>query len=205
MTEAPTWDRPADRLRQSAEDAYARIRGNTVLGPDAQQALVAEAYLNTQRQMTALQDQSGQATAATIDQLKRTLFGVDDIHGDAATIAIAFRDAADRVARADNPAVDLPHLLEQAELAGDETMAQAVFNAAATNYINQFTDIVDAFLSTRPAKRQAYDTLMQAERTQISDMWEFVLPKPPELNNLTDTQISLAAQRADEIRRSVRI
>src|SRR5664279_3644207 len=96
-----TWNRPADKLRDAAESAYARIRGARALSDYAKRAMVASVYLKLKEDMDAAQSKAGIATAADLALLKRKLYGVDDLirgasNAEQATLQISFRDAQSR-------------------------------------------------------------------------------------------------------------
>ena len=154
------WDRPADQLRAAAAAAYDRIRTN-VLDPNSQQILIAGIYSKLVADMTALQQATGTTTAADLATLKRRVYGIDAVLGSASPVnatsaLVAFRDAQDRVntalANSGDTSATLNSILDQAENSGDETLAQAAFNAAASGGMYPDPDVIDRFLSSRPDK-----------------------------------------------------
>ena len=204
------YNRPADKLRQQAAVAYDRIRSSS-LSPDAQRILIAGVYSKLVDDMSALQQSTGTASAADVASLKRQVFGIDDVLGssspvNATSALVAFRDAQDRVSTALMSSGDtsrtLNEILDQADMSGDETLAQAAFNAAATGGLYPDQELIDRFLTTRPAKARAYESLGAAQRPKnAAELFQWVTPTPPELQSLPlGTSVASLAAQAPVIR-----
>lgn len=197
------WNRPADRLREQYQAEIDGIRNRTALSLDAVRALMASTYVDYLGRMADLQRQAGVASAADIAAIKRRLFGIDAYLGnvtgaDRASAELSFRDAQDRARKIGGEA-EAVRALEEAEVIGDELLAQAVFNAAAAGGIFGNEDVITRFLQARPAKAAAWNEL-QAQSTPRGGaaLFEFVLDAPSELGGLTETQIrTLAASAGD--------
>lgn len=198
----PTWDRPADTLRDELEVQFDRVRNNAMLSPEARQAFMAELYVAARRTMDVLQEGSGAATARSLADAKRRLYGIDDILASASpsekiTAAISFRDAQDRAGQLENES-QARTLLDTADRSGDELLARAVGSWAIDNGDQ---DLTEQYLAGRPAQAQALADLQQMSRPlNAATMFEFALPRPPELSAYSDTAIDSLATRAAEYR-----
>jgi hypothetical protein len=204
------WDRPADKVRDSAEAAYERTRGDRSLNSDARLARVAKTYVSTRDELQMMQGASGVNAQAALAAAKRNLFGTDDLvrngsPADAAAIAVSYRDAQDRAARIETPE-EAAELLARAEESGDELLARAVGAHVlarsplhALGFGGAFDGVAEQYLNARPAQAQAYDDLVRLNHAgSVTDMWEFVSPKPTELSGMNDAQIETLAAGADQ-------
>jgi hypothetical protein len=203
------WNRPADKLRDAAETAYARIRSARALSDYAKRAMVASVYLKLKEDMDAAQSKAGIATAADLALLKRKLYGVDDLirgasNAEQATLQISFRDAQSRAESIGNER-DARTLLDRANQTGDELLARAVGNQLVTLACAGIPvgNTLDEYLSTRPQKATAYAAYVAAcQPTSMASLFEYAAPSPPEVHGLTqgqmDTMIAEAKALAAE-------
>lgn len=199
-----TWDRPADRLRAAAETRYDKLRNNPALNADARQALIAQTWANLSSDMSNLSRQAGQTNAGDLARAKKAVHGIEDVMASAspaerASLAISFRDAQDRAAQTTSEAHQLA-LLDSADTSGDELLVRAVGSHALqqANVFGTTSAVADKYLEMRPKIADAYQRLQQmSQPTSTASMFEFVAPKPAELNGMTDaTATTLAAGAA---------
>lgn len=195
-----TWDRPADRLRDSFQTQLDAIRSRTDLNDSGKRARIAKAYQPVKAKMDALAGSSATDKTAAVAQANRTLYGIDDIlasasPADKATVAISFRDAQDRAAQIGYDANAAQILWDSAARSGDELLARAVGGYCLDN---RLSDVADQFLATHPTQAQALNDLAALQRTTNGGaaLFEFILPTPSELSGLTDYQIAALAGQA---------
>jgi len=191
----------ADAIRQQHEDRNNAIRARTELTADAQRALIAKNYLAAKDRMGTLQQTAGDETAATMSSAGRTAFGTSDIPGDPASVSISYRDAQDRADSLNDPN-DAARLLARAEQSGDEPLARAVaaksfeMHSARIGAGNSaWASVVDDYTATRPRAATAVQTLAElgSRPNTTRELFSYVLPKPPELGNVSDYQLPALA------------
>ncbi len=190
------WNRPADQVRARLERDVQTIRDRIELSPAASQARIAAVYQKAKTAMDAMNTANPAKRAADLGAAKRSLFGIDDLTtgaspADRASMALSFRDAQQRAAQLTTTA-DAQALLDLADQSGDELLARAVGNAALSGL--GMDDVGQAYLAARPQQAKAYDALRALTRMgSIAEILEFVLPKPPELAQLSDSQLTTLA------------
>ena len=181
------------RRVEVAQDRYAGIRGDEALSDKARQYQLAVQYLN-------VRDDANKRFASEAERVTRTdrddagrVFGVSGLSGDAASLAISMRDAADRVASAED-GDELAELLASATRRGDEVLARAVAERATEQ---QNAKVMETFLDDRPRLREAGERLWNAKRAQGADRWGITMKlyelMPAELSSMSDAQIEVIA------------
>ena len=192
-TSQTAWNRPADLVRSGLERDVQRIRDRIELSPAAAQARIAAVYLKAKTSMDAMNTANPAKRAADLAAAKRNLFGIDDLTtgaspADRASMALSFRDAQQRAAQLTTTA-EAQALLDLADQSGDELLARAVGNAALSGL--GMDDVGQAYLAARPQQAKAYDALRGLTRMgSIAEILEFVLPKPPELAQVSDNRLA---------------
>lgn len=195
-TSQTAWNRPADLVRSGLERDVQRIRDRIELNPAAAQARIASVYLKAKTAMDGLNSANPARRAADLATAKRKLFGIDDLTtgatpADRASMAMSFRDAQQRAAQLTTTA-EAQALLDLADQSGDELLARAVGNAALSGL--GMDDVGQAYLAARPQQAKAYDALRGLTRMgSIAEILEFVLPMPPELTQVSDSQLTALA------------
>lgn len=192
----PTWNRPADQVRARLERDVQNIRDQIELSPAASTARIAKVYVKAKASMDAMNTANPAKKAADLAAAKRNLFGIDDMTAgaspaDRAAVSLSFRDAQQRAAQL-TTAPEAQALLDLADQSGDELLARAVGNAALSRL--GMDDVGQAYLAARPQQAKAYDALRGLTRMgSIVEILEFVLPKPPELTQVSDSQLTAIA------------
>ncbi len=191
-----TWNRPADQVRARLERDVQNIRDQIELSPAASTARIAKVYVKAKASMDAMNTANPAKKAADLAAAKRNLFGIDDMTAgaspaDRAAVSLSFRDAQQRAAQLTTTA-EAQALLDLADQSGDELLARAVGNAALSGL--GMDDVGQAYLAARPQQAKAYDTLRGLTRMgSIVEILEFVLPMPPELTQVSDSQLTALA------------
>lgn len=148
---------------KSAERRYAAIRQDATRTDAFKAEEIGRAYDSIDADVTRRIEQMAAPVARAERADLTRLFGVDGVSGDAATLAISRRDAADRVAAAESEAERL-RLLETATTSGDEVLARAVAEAA---FRNRSQRAFEAFLADRP---QLHDAAKRAWDREVRDV-----------------------------------
>lgn len=190
------WNRPADKVRAGMERDVQAVRDRRELSPEAKQARIGAVYLKAKTAMDAMNTADPAKRAADLAAAKRSLYGIDDMqarasHAEKAGMAMSFRDAQQRAGQATTSA-QAGELLDMADQSGDELLARAVGNHAMSGL--GMGDVAERYLSTRPAQAQAAEHLQSLSRTgTAAEIFEFVLPRPPELTHVSDGQAAALA------------
>jgi len=146
--------------------------------------------------MDAMNTANPAKKAADLATAKRNLFGIDDLTtgaspADRASMAMSFRDAQQRAAQL-TTSTEAQALLDLADQSGDELLARAVGNQALSGL--GMDDVATTYLAARPRQAQAAENLRALTRMgSIADILEFVLPRPPELSQVSDNQLTALA------------
>jgi hypothetical protein len=184
---------------QAALDAkVAEIRSRTELTPIAQRARIAAAYKPLAAEASQRDQTAKEQRAATIQKATHTAFGVGHLShtpGDAALIAMAHRQAAEKVEATTEPA-QAAQLLAQAKQSGDTTLAIAVRPHAFTMSGHGLADpawakVLSDSVADDPKAFDAVETLL-AERNRgplPASTFDNVLVAPRELGNATDYEV----------------
>ena len=181
------------RRVEVAQSRYAEIRGDESLSEKARRYQLAKGYLD-------IRDDADRYFVTEAEKVTRTdrddaarVFGVSGVSGDAASLVISRRDAADRVAAVETN-VELAELLARATRTGDEVLARAVAERATEE---QRVDIMTTFLDDRPRLQEAGERLWNAKRAESTDgfgmtvaLWELM---PVELSRMSEAQIEQIA------------
>lgn len=104
------------------------IRANRNLTHEGKVKQIAAAHLNYKQQITKLEAEDKQISAAKADSLRRTLFGL--FGNNDPNALISYRDAQDRVAAIDTEQKAM-ELLDRSDLSNDEILAKAIVGKAA--------------------------------------------------------------------------
>lgn len=190
----------AEHIRQQFNTAVYAYSSNGEMTQDAINARIAQAYVKATDDMAALQQRTDGDSEARKAQLMRSVFGTAGIPGDAASLAMSARDAAERVAQIDpTDWYSAQQLLDRAEVNGDEVLARQVAAAAYANPLGGWSTVLDSFLAKRPAAAQALGELAamgnRSAQSNLFAAWQFMIPLPPQLAGLDAWRIqALAAQ-----------
>jgi hypothetical protein len=171
----------AEAIRQSHNDAQARIAGRVDLNGQAKLALAAGAYLQARRDMHQLQVTAQSADSKRANILIGELFGTSGIAGDQVAAALSLRDAADRAYQLDNPE-DAAAMMTRALQSNDELMARAVlqaaYNLAQSPIGTAWVPVVQQYADARPLAETKIDELFAITRppATAAEMIAFTLP-----------------------------
>jgi len=193
----------ADALRESHEAAAGRIRARPELSDRGRQMLLARNYLDAKSQMSDLEQTAHADDTVQRAQTERSVFGTSGLPGDAATLAVSYRDAQDRAAVLTSPA-DAAALLARATRSNDEPLARAVAahshdqaSTALGGLDSGWTDVVDTYTASRPEAARSVNTLRSlAGATTVRDMFAHVLAAPSELSRVPASQLQDLADAA---------
>lgn len=192
----------AAAIRDMAENAYTRVRGDGRFSVDAIRAAVAAAYLKARDEMTALQQRVTNDAEARTRTATAAIWSIDDIAGNdpatRAAVSMSYRDAQERAAEIpfDRPQ-DAVELLKRAEDSGDEVLARAVAQRAwACGALGEWADVLNAYTSTRPKAAAALTQLSERTKMTAQDLFAFALAKPAELQAFDDWQLPGIAEQA---------
>lgn len=149
-----------------AKTHYDAIRADASLSEQGQAAQLTEAHAgylaNLADELTQRAEQ-----AARDDRLDCAMvFGTWGIAGDATSLTISRRDAADRVSSIDNPD-DLLDLLRRATRSSDEVLARAIAQHATEN---GYARVMHAFVADRPELDAAAERLWNAAHNSGESM-----------------------------------
>ncbi|HEX2577808.1 MAG TPA: hypothetical protein VHK88_15765 [Aquihabitans sp.] len=127
------------------------------------------------------------------------VFGVEGLPGDAATLVISRRDAADRVAKITDRN-ELRALLAQATRTGDEVLARAVAERAMAERDDK---TLHAFCDDRPALDSAVERLWKSGAAEPGVPMELTMQlgalAPPELQGMSSGSIASLARQGAEV------
>ncbi|WP_156364650.1 hypothetical protein [Aeromicrobium sp. Leaf245] len=141
--------------------AYKSIEDDPDLNDEAKQRRQATYYLGVMDEVNEkLSDLASRVTVVDHDDAS-TIFGVKDLDGDPASLAISRRDAGDRVDASDS-VEDKRNLLDRALRSGDEVLARAVLEWAVQAGDKE---TVNRYLSARPEHQAGLERLWAAEHS----------------------------------------
>jgi sugar phosphate isomerase/epimerase len=186
-----------------------RARADKHLTPEGRQARIAGAWSRANRAAAQMQQGADDANAERFRKLTRTAF-IGPSSGPATPDeAISRRDAADRAAQITDPREAL-EILQRASDHGDEHLAAAVGYHAfqQQQVVNRLTggkdsgqewrSVVAAYAADRPAAAEAITELSDLAspngvNRQLHNAMRYVVPKPAEIENLSDEEINRLA------------
>ncbi len=189
-----TQQTPEDRLeeriglnRQLASYDYERIRSNRDLSEEAKRRLLQEKYQEHLEEHRQLVEERKRLRGESKQDMESKLFNLKTSTRPELRYQeqMLFRDAADRVKKAQDPE-ELEQLLGVAELSGDETLRHAVF-VSAHRRGNQ--RILEKVFESDPALAADYASYMESQSKTASsrEIAENLfdssgVPKPTELS-----------------------
>ena len=149
-----------DQLATSAHAAYEQINSDDTRTADYKRDELARHYAGVREEAARALRRLAESTQAAERRDAGRVFGTDGLAGDAASLMISRRDAADRVAAATNSS-ELRELLTRATRSGDEVLARAVAEKAV-----EFSDVetMNKFLANRAHLDDAAQRLWDAAR-----------------------------------------
>lgn len=193
----------ADKIREDAAAAHARIRANTDLSHPAMQRKMAAVHVAAQSTMDTAQKSAAAWAQRDTAAAQNAVWGIDDIPGatvNRAQVSMSYRDAQDRAELLDQPQ-EAAALLDRANSTGDELLARAVAFRAYTMATGPipapaWADVLDNYLANRPQAKTAVDRLIAARQPlNAAALFGYMLMPPSELAGMNPTQIAqLAAQ-----------
>lgn len=190
----------AAAVQQSFTKRADAIRGRGELTPDAKLGMLAQAHADAQTAMQELRQRAAEDAAAGSRTATQKAFGVSNVSGDPAMLAVSMRDAMDRLATVTNSR-DAAALLNRADSVGDEVLARAVANHAFTQATNAFgrldpgwSEIVNNFAANRPSAATAIEGLVSQSSPDAG--WEFFIPTPTELDGVPSGRREVLANSA---------
>jgi hypothetical protein len=179
----------ASQARVAMRDRTEAIRADKRLTPEAKRAAIAREYLQTKREVQALQAAEANQRASRRSELTKSLFGLEGFT--TAQDAISYRDAQDR---ADSiPAHDEERaisLLNRAHLSGDTILTKALINRALeAGWVN----VANSYIEADPYKGEQLEELWALQdpdpmspaalQAQITESATFEVPKPDEISS----------------------
>lgn len=185
------------RLGEQAHLQYEQIRKDRTITEAHREKLLAAAYVRTRRELDQELEEMARYVTVADSKDASSVFGVEGLRGDAASLTISRRDAGDRVAAITDQA-ELAAILKRATRTGDEVLARAVGERACQI---QSVDVMQEFLDARPALDKAGERLWNAQKAESG--WDFSLTlqlgdlRAPELSRLDSGAIQRLAE--DEI------
>ncbi|MFW6776261.1 hypothetical protein ACOACO_18415 [Nocardioides sp. CPCC 205120] len=178
-----------------ATRGYDMVRAKDTLSDSGKEYELALIYTRANRKLTeTLEREARKVTGTDRDDAER-VFGTRGIAGDAASLTISRRDAADRVERVEGRE-ELRALLRQATRSGDEVLARAVAERAVRE---ADATTMHQFVADRPDLDEAAERLWNAERADDGTFGTTMLMgafKPSELALMSDDSIDEIAQVA---------
>jgi hypothetical protein len=145
---------------EHAQRSYKQISTDDQYSEAGKRKFLAIDYVQRLRSIDReLVKMAGKVVVSDRDDAER-VFGTKGIPGDAASLTISRRDAADRVA-AITDAAELRELLRKATRSGDEVLARAIAEKAVDN---QDVKTMNQFLADRPALDGAGERLWNAQQ-----------------------------------------
>jgi hypothetical protein len=179
----------SDRIHQihaAYREQFDGVRRDTSRTPEWHKHRLAGLWLDMQAEVKQAREQATADGQAHIRSLTRKAFGVDGISGDAGSLAISMRDAADRVAQVENRD-ELVLLLHSATHSGDEVLARAVARQA---FERGDSDLLDTYASIRPEAEASLGKLREMTTDTLqSRVHESMLAsaaKPGELQGMDE-------------------
>lgn len=184
-----------EKKSDAADRNYRQIREDKMTSAEGQRWQLAVAYMRTRREVDKLLGEMASRVVRSDRDDAERVFGVKGLPGDAASLAISRRDAADRVANAADR-VELRELLARATRSGDEVLAHAVAERAVEN---QDDTTMTQFLADRPELDAAGERLWNMKRaTNNNDTWALTMHLhsliPGELQGMSRDSIEVLAQ-----------
>ena len=175
---------------EQIQDRYAprfdAVRRDTTRTPDWRKRRLADLWLQMNDEVKQAREEATSNGQARIRSLTRKAFGVDGMEGDAGSLAISMRDAADRVSQV-NDRNELTRLLDSASYSGDEVLARAVARQA---FEQRDDELLDAFASIRPEEQRAVGELREmttdTRRSRLIESMVASAAKPPELAGMDE-------------------
>lgn len=173
---------------KKAAGRYDSIRNESMYTDEAKRWQLAVAYVQQRRRIDQeLADKASKVIRTDRDDAER-VFGVKGLSGDAASLVISRRDAADRVAAVEDRA-DLRELLRRATRSGDEVLARAVAERAVEM---QDVTTMNQFMADRPELEAASVRLWDAQRSEhesFSYSMQLGAVRPHELSGMDRASI----------------
>jgi hypothetical protein len=193
MKSSPDVLAAATTIREQLQARMDQVGSQPGLNRDAQQCLMARAWVKAKADMDALQARVTTNTDARMRVLTGQVWGVDDIPGDKVSASISYRDATDRAQALTDPQ-DAMALLTTAERSGDELLARAV---ACQADAYGWDDVAGAYFATRPAKAKQNAELHQLapslKSMNATDLFMYVIAAPAGLDASNPYRIQLLA------------
>ena len=160
-----------DTTATRAQRQYAEIRKDTSRTPEWQAEELKRVYERVRADLKEKVIEMARGADRDDRQDAVRVFGVGGLPGDAASLAISARDAADRVAQTSS-ADGLRELLERATRVGDEVLARAVVQRAIED---GQPGIVNAFTDARPELHDATERLWSRARDEDAGSFDLVM------------------------------
>lgn len=177
-----------DAEGKKAAGRYAAIRNESMYTDEAKRWQLAVAYVQQRRRIDQeLADKASRVIRTDRDDAER-VFGVKGLAGDAASLVISRRDAADRVSAVQDRS-ELRELLRRATRSGDEVLARAVAERAVEM---QDATTMNQFLADRPNLDAAGERLWNAQRSEHDSMgfvMHLMALRPQELSGMSAQSI----------------
>lgn len=155
-----------DAETKKAGEAYRVLREDGTRTDDYKRWTLAVQYMRHRR---SVEEQIAQKASTAVRSDRgdaEAVFGVRGLPGDAASLVISRRDAADRVAKVEER-TDLRELLARATRSGDEVLARAVAERAVEM---QDANTMNQFIADRPDLEAASERLWNAQRAGDASM-----------------------------------
>lgn len=188
----------AEQIRQSASQQIEQIRSRRQLTDDAKLVRIAKVHQAASARMRELEQESTQASKSARSEAEQRAFGIGNLKGDTASLAISYRDALDRASQASTPK-DAMALMVRANRSGDEALARATASHAfdmATSGLGRMDpgwgEVVGQFAEQRPDVTADIETLRQLAKpvSNATELFAFVLPAPPELSSVSSARLN---------------
>lgn len=147
------------RNREDLAEKVAEVRANRDLNDSAKRRMIQEAYDEAAEEHKELAEEEDRAASAAMASTRRAAFSPPKVLGaDKAMVAVAYRDALDRVEGL-RTADELIRALERADRTGDEILAKAVLHRG---YELESEKVVGAYLKIYPGERQKWGAFTRA-------------------------------------------
>ena len=173
--------------RQLEEFDYMKIRQNTDLSEEAKRRLLTEKYRERLDGHNNLVAERRRLRGEVREDIESRVFNLPTSKDPSLRLQehLAFRDAADRVRRAEKPE-DLEALVGVAKLSGDTILRHAAFVSA---HHAGWNGVLDKIFEGDPAKAADYQTYKEAQSQQAAskelaeNLFDATgVPKPTELS-----------------------
>lgn len=175
-----------ERIHDRYAPRFDAVRRDTSRTPDWHRRQLAELWLQMIEEVKQAREEAVSVGQARIRSLTRKAFGVDGMKGDAGSLAISLRDAADRVTQV-NDRSELARLLDSATHSGDEVLARAVARQA---FEQGDAELLDTFVSIRPEVQGALTELREmstdSRQTKFMEAMAASAAKPMELDGMDE-------------------